>query len=330
VAISNSFRPILPLRPAAIQTILASSKFRVRGANNMSAVGRDIIFETPDGVKLLGSYSQQNGKHAKGLVILLHGWEGSVDSTYILASGSVLFRHGFSVLRLNFRDHGASHHLNEGIFYAILLEEVFQALKQAAQMADKLPVFLVGFSLGGNFVLRILQRHIEDPIMNLLHAIAISPVLDPEKSTSKTDQTLLIRRYFLKKWFNSLKKKQALFPDIYDFTMLFSLNTLAAVTEAILKKYSDFSSATEYFKQYSVVGKAIKDITVATTIITATDDPIIPIEDFYQLETNHLTTLAIQPYGGHNGFIDGLCLKSWYEKIMIMIFDDAIHNRNFG
>lgn len=317
---------MLPLRPTGIQTMLGSSKLRTWGANRMSAIARDIIFETPDGVKLLGSYSQHEGHSAKGLVILLHGWEGSADSTYILCTGRTLFNNGYNILRLNFRDHGESHHLNEGIFYAVLLEEVFQALKQAAGLAGELPVFLVGFSLGGNFVLRILQRCIADPIMNLHHVVAISPVLDPEKATLKIDRTFLIRRYFLKKWFRSLKKKQQLFPKLYDFNKVFSLNTILAVTDAMLHDYSDYGTSKDYFRQYSVVKQAIKDITVPTTIIIAADDPIIPVDDFHLLETNDLTTMIIQPYGGHNGFIDGFYLQGWYEQRMVMLFDEAARN----
>jgi predicted alpha/beta-fold hydrolase len=317
---------MLPLRPAGIQTMLASSKLRTWGANRMSAAARDIIFKTPDGVNLLGSYSQHDKQPTKGLVILLHGWEGSVDSTYILCTGKALFRNGYNILRLNFRDHGKSHHLNEGIFYAVLLEEVFQAVKQATELAGGQPVFLAGFSLGANFVLRILRQCIDRPIANLHHAVAISPVLDPEKATLKIDQTFLIRRYFLKKWFGSLRKKQKLFPRLYDFSKVFSLNTIAAVTEVMLQEYSDYGSSKDYFKKYSVVKESIKDISVPTTIITAEDDPIIPVADFYQLQTNDLTNLIIQPYGGHNGFIDGIYLHSWYDQRMIMIFDEAVRN----
>jgi predicted alpha/beta-fold hydrolase len=88
----------------------------------------------------------------------LHGWEGSVDSTYLQRCGRSLYRHGYDIFRLNFRDHGDSHHLNSGIFYAVLLEEVYQAVIQAAEFARGGPVFMIGFSLGGNFVLRILGK----------------------------------------------------------------------------------------------------------------------------------------------------------------------------
>jgi predicted alpha/beta-fold hydrolase len=76
----DSFEPPLFLKNAHVQTVLASSKLRTLGPNAMRAVARKEIIETAEGVKLLGYHSVQNNRLAKGLVILLHGWEGSVDS----------------------------------------------------------------------------------------------------------------------------------------------------------------------------------------------------------------------------------------------------------
>jgi predicted alpha/beta-fold hydrolase len=95
-----------------------------------------------------------------------------------------------------------------------------------------------------------------------------------------------------------------------------------AVTDKMLDQYSDYNSASEYFKAYAVLGDAIDDLAVPTTIITAADDPIIPVEDFYELRLNHRTELIIHPRGGHNGFIDGFFLKSWYEQKLADWFDE--------
>lgn len=324
---SNSFHPPVFLRCAHVQTILASTKFRARGKNKMSDAAREVIIETDDGTRLLGFHSEQTNVPAKGLVILLHGWEGSSDSTYILRTAGILFQNGYDIFRLNFRDHGESHHLNQGIFYAVLLEEVSQAVRQAARLSGALPVFLVGFSLGGNFALRILRSCIGHPIKNLCHAVSISPVLDPSKSTAKIDRYPIIKKYFLKKWRTSLGKKQSLFPDLYDFGHAFSHKTLLQVTDVLLAEYSDYASSAEYFKAYSVLNDAIKNIAVPTTIITAADDPIIPIEDFGNLEINDLTNLVIQPYGGHNGFLIDWSLASWYEEELVNLFDGIVPQR---
>lgn len=326
---AESYRPAPYLRNGHLQTILASSSIRAWGKNPMCDAAREMVIETFAGVRLLGLYSPQKSKKSKGLVILLHGWEGSVASTYILCTGNALYRRGYDIFRLNFRDHGDSHHLNQGIFYAVLLEEVFQAVQRICRFADHKPVFLTGFSLGGNFALRIAREMLKVSIANLCHVAAISPVLDPAKSTSRVDQYPLIRIYFLKKWTQSLKKKQKLFPAIYDFADVLPLKTIQAVTDRLLQKYSDFNSASEYFREYSLLKDAIKDLPVSTTIISAIDDPIIPVEDFYQLELNGSTNLIIQTFGGHNGFIDGISLKSWYEQKLADLFDGISDDRMY-
>ncbi|MGD9181871.1 MAG: alpha/beta fold hydrolase [Desulfobacterales bacterium] len=317
----NSFQPPLFLKNAHVQTVLASSKLRTLGPNPMGEVARKKIIETSEGVKLLGYHSVQKGQRAKGLVILLHGWEGSADSTYLLRCGRSLYHRGYDIFRLNFRDHGDSHHLNRGLFYAVLLEEVYQAVIQAAKLTGGGPVFMIGFSLGGNFVLRILKKCVTVPFTNLRHVVSISPVLNPEESTMQIDRIAFIRKYFLTKWRRSLAKKQKLFPELYDFDKVMNLKTIQAVTDFLLEKYSDFKTARDYFHAYSVMGAAIEDINIPTTIITAEDDPIIPIKEFYDLKLNKHIQLIIHPYGGHNGFITGFKLQSWYEKRIIDLFD---------
>jgi hypothetical protein len=267
--------------------------------------------------------SRQPRPHSKGLAILLHGWEGSSSSTYIRTTGRFLFSCGFDVFRLNLRDHGPSHHLNTGIFYAVLLDEVFDAVRQISEAEHARPVLLAGFSLGGNFVLRIAQRCAMQPIGNLKQIISISPVLNPDKATDRIDNSRLILKYFLKKWRRSLAVKQRLFPEHYDFSAILNVDNIREMTERLLARYSAYDSATSYFKGYTLINNDLQGITVPTTIITAEDDPIIPVEDFYDLHTSHATRLIVQPYGGHNGFLEGWRLNGWYEKVMVEAFENA-------
>jgi predicted alpha/beta-fold hydrolase len=320
-----SFRPAPPLRNAHIQTLLSSSKVRTWGINPMLTAARETILTTDEGVQLLGAYSPQPQKTTKGSVILLHGWEGSIASTYILRTGRHLYKHGYAVFRLNFRDHGESHHLNTDIFYATRLSEVFQAVKQVADRVLDTPVFIVGFSLGGNFALRVARRCSKTPIDNLRHIVAVSPVLDPDKATDRIDGCHYILKYFLKKWHRSLLKKQTLFPERYDFSDLKNVNSIRKMTDILVERYSDLKSTRDYFKGYTLANGDLKSISVPTTLLIAEDDPIIPIEDFHQLQLNDNTHLVIQRYGGHNGFIKGISLKSWYEQEMVGLFNGVAY-----
>jgi predicted alpha/beta-fold hydrolase len=314
------FDPPFYLRGANIQTLLGGSRIRKWGDNPMLGAAKEVVLNPCGDVRLQGFYSSQWNGRTKGLVMLLHGWEGSVNSGYILSTGRFLYNHGFSIFRLNYRDHGDTHHLNPGLFYAVLLDEVFHAVRLVSEYEGGLPFYLVGFSMGGNFALRIARKCAGSPIKNLSQVISISPVLDPEKSTYAIDNVYLLRRYFLKKWQRSLQKKQACFPDLYEFREVLSLGTIAEMTDSMIDRYSEYENASVYFSNYAVLNDALVDIKIPTTIITAKDDPIIPVEDFYDLKLNPQTDLIIHRYGGHNGFLETISGKAWYERKMIKIF----------
>lgn len=315
------FQPRFPLRNAHIQSILSSLRIRTIGARAWASESLEKTFTSNSGARLQGFFTPQRRNSPKGLVILLHGWEGSAESTYILTTGRYLYDNGYDILRLNYRDHGQSHHLNTGLFFATNLAEVFESVQQAAILSNGRPVFLAGFSLGGNFALRITRECAAFPIPNLLHAVAVSPVLDPSRATDCIDREPLYREYFLKKWRRSLKRKQQLFPKLYDFKEALQSRSCRKMTEALLSYQSDFPTPENYFRNYSLTGKDLLEAPLPLTLITAGDDPIIPVDDFERLRLAPHSRLIIHRHGGHNGFITGLFSGTWHERFMADVFD---------
>ncbi len=316
-----SFSPPLIFRNPHLQTVLSSSKLRLFRGLSAKTIAQPKILDAGRGIRLSGVLSAPPKRPVKGIVILIHGWEGSAESTYCVRTADALNRNGYSVFRLNLRDHGGNHHMNEGLFYASLLDEVHRAVSQAAGLAGDVPAFMVGFSLGGNFALRVALRCRSEPIENLRHVYCISPVLDPQKATVRIDSIDYIRWYFMKKWRHSLVRKQSFFPRRYDFSQLLVKTSIGDLTDALLERYSQFSSMKAYFTSYTLVDDALQDLPLPTTLLTAADDPIIPVEDFRQLRLNSRTELSIQQYGGHNGYIEGFSLRSWYETRIVSLFD---------
>ncbi len=142
-----------------------------------------------------------------------------------------MFERGASVFRLNYRDHGGSHDLNEGLLFSTRFNEVCDGVRKAARLSEGAPVYIVGFSLGGNFALRI-ARSLRDLVIPKLRRIfAISPVVDPWGAAPLVDANPLYRRYFLKKWSASLRRKQVLYPDLYDFNDILASKRVLAMTE---------------------------------------------------------------------------------------------------
>ena len=305
------FKPPFWLRPSFVQTSLASLKFRKRGKNPMLDVAVPKLLHCEDDIRLKGSYSRH--PQNKALVIFLHGWEGSQDSTYVVACGRHMFNQGASIFRMNYRDHGDTHALNEGIFLSTNFNEVFDAVKQAAELADGAPVYIVGFSLGGNFSLRIARSLRDLTIKNLRHIFAISPVVDPWAAAPLVDVNPIYRRYFLKKWTGSLRKKQKIYPELYDFEPLLKTNRVLAISEKVIPLYSGYPDMESYFNAYRVDPHDLKTCPVEVSIITSEDDGLIPEEDILKLDLNHNARRIIHKYGGHNGFFQSLTGPTWYD-----------------
>src|SRR5690606_32028055 len=157
-----------------------------------------------------------------------------------------LFDAGYEVLRLNFRDHGGTHALNEELFHSCRIDEVVGAVKAAVAARPRVPAYLVGYSLGGNFALRVAARA-KAAAIPLERVVAICPVLNPVSTMHALEQGLWIyREYFLRRWRRSLLAKAAAFPELYRFGDLRRFRTLTATTEYFVKTYTDFGSLEAY------------------------------------------------------------------------------------
>jgi len=304
-----------------VQTILASLKFRKRGPNPMAEAAEDRIITCEDGVRLKGSYSRH--PENKALVIFLHGWEGSQESVYVMSGGKRVFERSASVFRLNYRDHGESHDLNEGLFYSTLFNEVFDAVKQAAKLAEGAPVYIVGFSLGGNFALRIARSLRDLSIRNLQHIFAISPVVDPWGAAPLVDENYLFRRYFMKKWTRSMRLKQKHFPELYDFSDILKEKSVLGMTQKLLPAYSDYQTMESYFNAYRVDPHDLAYCPVPVSLITAADDGMIPVEDVMSLTLNDNAKRIVHAHGGHNGFFQSLMGPTWYDDYIQQVMEQT-------
>ena len=163
-----AFRAAGLLANTHVQSYLASAglrkrKFR-RWIDDVQRCTVERIFTASDGARLQGHLTEH--PEARGMAVLFHGWEGSVDSTYLLDLSATLWQSGLSIFRLHFRDHGSTHHLNEGLFHSCRLDEVVDVVEQVVSEFHQMPVFLAGYSLGGNFALRV-ARSLQDKADNV-------------------------------------------------------------------------------------------------------------------------------------------------------------------
>lgn len=249
---------------------------------------------------------------AKAQVIAIHGWEGAYDSAYMLSLRRALLGQGVSLICLHLRDHGPSHHLNEGVFNSSLVHEVAQAVKWLQGQYQHAFSYLMGFSLGGNFSLRIAALG-EQYNLRLQRVLTFSPVIKPALAMEalKQPSSKVYEQYFARKWRQSLLIKQRCFPD-YDFARpLKKLRSLDAMNHYFIPKYTPFDNLDDYFDSYDVSGNRLASTCAPCHILTSEDDPIVPPEQFDDLIALDNITLEMTPHGGHCAFMTGFNGDSW-------------------
>jgi predicted alpha/beta-fold hydrolase len=317
---ADVFRPVFGLRNTHAQSLINSSFIRKaivsRRADALLAAEKEWVVDGGDGVRLLGHFSQQ-ASDSKGLVVLFHGWEGSSRSNYVVGVGSRLFEQGFDVFRLNFRDHGESHHMNTGIFHSCRLDEVVHAVKDIQQRTGARNWALSGYSLGGNFAVRV---GLEAPAAGLSigRIVAVCPVICPANVLKAMEEgPSIYENYFIRKWTRSLKRKQSLFPDTYEYDEWHELGGLRERTGYFATRYYEFDSLDDYFEGYSIAGNRLAGLTVPTTILTSEDDPVVPVDDFNGLPDNDNVELLVARYGGHCAFLKNWKMDSWADDLII-------------
>jgi predicted alpha/beta-fold hydrolase len=318
MAARTGYQAPLWLRNAHVQSVLSSIPFRRSAAQRVleSTGARTVehVVDAGDGVRLLGFHDSVAGRDPRALVLLLHGWEGSSESAYMRLTAARLITKGFDVFRLNFRDHGDTHHLNEGLFHSCRLAEVVAAARDVHSRWASLPFLAAGYSLGGNFALR-LALAAPDAGLPLRHAAAVCPAVDPA-AVMRTLETgsVLYNWYFMKKWRNSLRKKRALFPQSHDFDDAVLAQDMRSLTRWLVLKHTDMGDVEDYFEGYSVSGGRLASLQVPVSVLASADDPVIPVDTLRALQLPAHSLLDIAEHGGHCGFIEGPSLRGYAER----------------
>jgi predicted alpha/beta-fold hydrolase len=313
----SSFRPRRWLRGRHFQSILPNwpaRRARVeQRATPMRAAAVELLLDCGDGIRLQAFHSSPPEPGRK-VAVLLHGWEGSAESTYLQSLAQTLFAAGHDVVRLNLRDHGATHHLNRELFHSCRLPEVVGAVTDVARRFRGKPLVLAGFSLGGNFMLRV-GAHPEGRHLPIERVIAISPVLDPAVTLDTLERAFPVyHAYFVRKWSRSLAIKQLAWPGVYDFDELLRSRSLRHMTNELVLAHTEYPTMNDYLAGYAITGGRLTTLSAPATVITSLDDPIIDAADLARLARPPRLDIVTTAHGGHCGFIEDLGGQNWIDS----------------
>ena len=307
----SSFSAPFLLRAGHLQTVLQGL---MRSGGALCFEGETL--ELSDGDFLSLGWKRSGSQK---LAILCHGLEGSMDAGYIRRSAAALSVAGWDVLAWNLRGCGLIPNRLPAGYHCGKTDDLASVIRHAAP--HYLSVALVGFSLGGNLVLKYLGEAAPHPKVSA--AVAVSAPVDLE-STAEALDCKIGNRLYLKRFLSTLnskmRQKRGCFPDQIPDCIARSLREFDDIYTAPLH---GFSGATDYWERSSS-RQFLEQIGVRCLLLNAVDDPFLGEKSFPSEEAHANPCFFIETpaHGGHLGFIGwrgGPCY--WVEGRIVDFLD---------
>jgi len=262
----------------------------------------------------------------KPIVVLFHGLQGSFRSPYIQGMMHALHKAGYSSVLMHFRGCSGRENRLPRSYHSGDTADALAWLTYLRTRYPKSALYAVGYSLGGNMLLKLLGEQGSDS--SLVAAVSISAPLRLEISAKRMERgfSRLYQNYLLRDLKRVLGRKYRSHPieELIGLKQeaIGELNTFYAFDEAYTAPIHGFDSADEYYHRSSAK-EFLRSIVTPALIIQALDDPFMTEEILPDAsELSDSVTLEVYPHGGHVGFVSGNLLnpKYWLEDRVIEYF----------
>ena len=243
-------------------------------------------------------------------VLLLHGLEGAPWSHYARGTLAEARRRGWGVDLLVFRTCGGElnrtsrfYHSGETTDFALVLERV------ATEYPDS-PLFLAGYSLGGNVLLKFLGERGDDLPPQVRAAAAVSVPYDLERGSRHIGRGFarVYEQHFLRSLRRKALAKLEHFPDLVARERITAARTLWDFDDVVTGPVHGFAGATDYYTRSSAI-HFLTTIRLPTLLLSAVDDPFLPpavLDDVRAIaRDNPSLHVEFVEHGGHVGFVSG-------------------------
>ncbi len=239
-------------------------------------------------------------------VILLHGLEGSSKAHYMSGIADKAWAEGWNVVRLNQRNCGGTEHLSRGLYHSGLTSDPLFVLREIIA-TDRTPaVVIAGYSLGGNLALKLAGDLGTEAPIELRGICAVSPTMDLARCVDALErrQNIAYQFNFVRNLKGRMRRKAAIFPDLFDVEPLGRVWTVRQFDECYTAPHHGFLDAADYYHRASAL-RVVDQIAVPTLIITAADDPFVPPAPFHTpaIQSNPIITVVVTPHGGHCAYL---------------------------
>jgi uncharacterized protein len=321
----DKFSPAWWLRGPHAQT-LWSQYFRSRRPPEM----RIERLRMPDGDHV--HLYHRDVSEAGPRLFLLHGLEGSVRSHYVQGIVRGAEARGWSSTLLVFRGCGPEFNTGPRMYHSGETSDLRFALDSMTARLPAQRLFLAGVSLGGNVLLKYLG---EDPAQvppQVIGAAAISVPYDLEAGSRHLQRGFakVYDRHFLKSLRRKALMKLEQHPGLFDRGRALATRTIEDFDDAVTGPVHGFAGSNDYYTRSSSI-HFIERIAVPTLLLSAEDDPFLPVEILDRVREraagNPRLTVQFTSHGGHVGFLAGSIPfrpYHWAERRMLSFFDTLL------
>jgi len=286
-------------------------------------------FETEPGTRILGQCHWQSEPQKRPTLVLVHGLEGSSQSGYMMGLAERAFVAGWNAVRLNQRNCGGTESLTPTLYNSGLSGDYRAVLSELIER-DSLPeIFIAGYSMGGNLVLKMAGELAESPPTQLRGVAAVCPCIDLALCADALGLpgNFVYQRHFVVNLKNRMRRKAKLFPGKFDLGPMSRVRTLRDFDDVITATYCGFQGASDYYARSSAL-RVLGDVRVPTFILTAQDDPFVPYSSFSDraLTNNSHIHVEAPARGGHCAFISRYKgdARFWAEARIMEFFGNEL------
>jgi predicted alpha/beta-fold hydrolase len=248
--------------------------------------------------------------------IIVHGLEGSSNSQYVVGNSNKLWRSGCNIIRMNMRNCGGTEALSPTLYHSGLSDDVLAVMNFFVAQHGLRSMSLIGYSMGGNLVLKLAGELGSAAPTELRSVIGVSPAVDlgPSADALHLPLNRLYEMKFLHNLLRRFRRKAQLFPNAYDANRAIGIRSLREFDDRITALYSGFAGAEDYYYR-AAAARVLDSIAVPTLILHALDDPFIRMtaESRSKLRANPHVTLIETSHGGHCAFLAPADADSDYD-----------------
>jgi predicted alpha/beta-fold hydrolase len=307
---TEAFRPRLFLANPHLQTIAGNY---LRRPDHLPSPEAQLVEVAPATDSQIASqvlchahWQPADVRRSRPSAILVHGLEGSSNSQYILGNAGKLWHSGCNVIRMNMRNCGGTEALSPTLYHSGLSSDVLAVMRFFLHREHLETIALVGYSMGGNLVLKLAGELGTAAPPQLRAVVGVSPALDlgPSADALHAPSNRIYEWKFLRALLKRFRRKVALFPRTYDPSLALGIRSLRDFDDRITALYSGFGSAEVYYDRASAA-RVLDRITVPTLILHALDDPFVRLtpESLAAIAANPAITLIEPEHGGHCAFL---------------------------